>query len=85
MESQQTNQIKMKLNNETLKELKKHKAARRALEDLWGKSFSTLQRWLTTNDPMLCNLSSLNVIGSYLKKEIDDMVVKEEIDFETNN
>lgn len=85
MNTQTTIQIHMKLNTETLDAFRKHKAARRAMEDLWGVAHSTVQRWIRNNDPMLCNLSSLNVIGAYLKKEIDDMVIKEEIDFETNN
>jgi hypothetical protein len=85
MNTQTANQTHMKLNKETLDAFRKHKSARRAMEDLWGVSYSTVQRWIGNNDPMLCNLSSLNIIGSYLKKEIDDMVVKEEIDFETNN
>ncbi len=83
MNTQTTIQTRMKINKETLNAFRKHKAARRAMEDLWSVSHSTVQRWITKNDPVLCNLSSLNVIGAYLKKEIDDMVVKEEIDFET--
>ena len=83
MNTQTAIQTLMKLNKETISAFRKHKAARRAMEDLWGVAHSTVQRWITKNDPMLCNLSSLNVIGSYLKKEIEDMVVMEEIDFET--
>ena len=73
----------MRLKDNVLKELLKHKDARRALEDLHGKSFYTIDRWLRTNDPMLCHTGSIEVICAYLKYDQDEIIVKEEHDFKT--
>jgi len=61
----------MRLKQNILDILRDNKDVRRALEDLHNKSFYTIDRWIKENDPMLCHISSLNIISSYLKIEID--------------
>ena len=70
----------MKLKEEVRIALRRNKRAKRALEDVHDKSLSTIERWIRYNDPMLCNLASLRVIGAYLKKDIEEMIVAEEIE-----
>lgn len=71
----------MKLTDNTLKEIKKNRRLRTALMDLTNNSEYTILKWLRENSIELLKLNTLQLISAYLKKDIDEIVIKEEHDF----
>jgi len=71
----------MILKDSILNEIKNNPALRRALMGLHEKSEFTILKYLRENSPELIKYTSLQVISAYLKKEIDDMIIKDETDF----
>ena len=71
----------MKLKDSILNQIKENRPLRGALMDLHEVAESTVLRWLRDNHPHLIKYSSLQVIGAYLKQDIDAMIVQEEHDF----
>lgn len=72
----------MILKKNVLQLIKKSNPLRRALMDLHDKSEYTILKWLRENSPELTKYNSLQVTAAYLKMEIDEMVIKEEHDFQ---
>lgn len=66
----------MTLKEEILNKVKKSKDCRRALEDRWGKSFYTIDKWLKENNPLLCHPDSLSIIAAYLKEDFNSLTIE---------
>jgi len=71
----------MTLKDNILKEIKSNYQLRRALMDFHNISEYTLLKWLRENNTDLLRLDSLMVVAAYVKKEVDDLYIKEECDF----
>ena len=71
----------MRLKDSTLNSIKKNYRLRRALMDLHEVSEQTIMAWVRKNYPKLIEYNSLQLTSAYLKKDIDELVIKEEHDF----
>jgi hypothetical protein len=69
----------MPLKISLLPKIKKDRKLVRALEDLHGRSFYTIQLWIKDNNPLLSTIDSLQVISAYMHVDIDDLIEKKEV------
>ena len=64
----------MSLKNNILEQIKNDKNLHRTMEDFHDKSFYTIETWIKTNNPMLSNYDSLQIISQALNIPLEDLM-----------